>query len=83
MSDDYSIWLLLIGPVGAAGFYWAMYRYYRNVDKSHAFEHETSIHAQPVMTKDYHVDSLIGTRKKYVEGNNVSDYRERVQRERR
>lgn len=36
MSDDSGIFLLLLGPAGAAGLYWSLYRHYRNTDKSHA-----------------------------------------------
>ena len=45
MSDNSGLWLLAIGPAGATALYWALYRYYRNTDKSHAFERETSIEA--------------------------------------
>jgi len=38
MSDNSSLALLLLGPGGGIGLYWALYRYYRNTDKSHAFE---------------------------------------------
>ena len=48
MSDDGGLALLLLGPAGGAGLYWMLYRYYRNTDKSHAFERETEIKAQPV-----------------------------------
>ena len=30
MSDDGGLWLLMLGPTGGAGLYWALYRYYRN-----------------------------------------------------
>ena len=48
MSDDSGLWLLALGPAGAAGLYWTLYRYYRNTDKSHDFEHETAVVAKPV-----------------------------------
>lgn len=48
MSDDGGLGLLLLGPAGAVGLYWMLYRYYRNTDKSHAFERETLVEAQPV-----------------------------------
>lgn len=81
MSDDGS-WLLLAGPAGAVGFYWAMYRYYRNTDKSNAFERETAVNAQPVtgMEEDHKVDEVTGTRESRIEGDNVREYRQRVQR---
>ena len=52
MEGDGTLWLLALGPAGATGLYWALYRYYRNTDKSHAFEHETTVHAQPVTGSD-------------------------------
>ena len=80
MSDDGSLALLLIGPAGATGLYWALYRYYRNTDKSHAFERETRIDAQPPTGTDRKVDEIKGTRESSIQGNNVHDYRKRVQR---
>ena len=47
MSDDSGPWLLALGPAGAVGLYWAIYRHYRNTDKSHAFERETTVDAEP------------------------------------
>ena len=82
MSDDGGLWLLLAGPAGATGLYWALYRYYRNTDKSHAFERETAIVAKPVtgMERDRKVDEVKGTRQTQISGNNVAAYRERVER---
>ena len=80
MSDDSGLWLLLLGPAGATGLYWALYRYYRNTDKSHAFERETSVEAQPVTGSDDKVDEVTGTRDTRIPGDNVRDYRKRVQR---
>jgi hypothetical protein len=51
MSDDGGLSILLLGPAGATGLYWFLYRYYRNTDKSHDFEHETAVVAKPVTTK--------------------------------
>ena len=81
MSDNSALWLLL-GPAGATGFYWALYRYYRNTDKSHAFERETRVEAQPVTGSDRKVDTIIGTREPRIRGDNVHDYRQRVRRRR-
>ena len=80
MSDDSGLWLLTLGPAGAVGLYWMLYRYYRNTDKSHAFEHETEVKAKPVTGSEYKVDEVKGTRAKRIPGDNVSAYRERVQR---
>ena len=80
MSDDGGLWLLLAGPAGAAGLYWALYRYYRNTDKSHDFEHETKVDAKPVTGSNQKVDEIIGTRETRIRGDNVREYRTRVQR---
>ena len=80
MSDDGGLWLLAMGPVGATALYWALYRYYRNTDKSHAFEHETDVVAQPVTGSDRKVDEIKGTRERRIDGDNVGAYRQRVQR---
>ena len=80
MSDDGGLWLLALGPAGAAGLYWALYRYYRNTDKSHAFERETKVEAKPVTGSDGKVDEVIGTRETRIRGDNVGAYRQRVQR---
>jgi hypothetical protein len=80
MSDDGGLWLLLAGPASGTGLYWFLYRYYRNTDKSHAFEHETAVEAKPVTGTDAKVDEVKGTRETRIRGDNVSAYRTRVQR---
>lgn len=80
MSDDSGLWLLALGPAGATGLYWALYRYYRNTDKSHDFEHETAVVAKPVTGSEQKVDEVKGTRDSRIRGDNVHAYRKRVQR---
>lgn len=82
MSDDGSLFLLAAGPVGATALYWALYRYYRNTDKSHAFERETKVEAKPVTgaDADAKVDEIKGTQRTRIDGDNVAAYRTRVQR---
>jgi hypothetical protein len=80
MSDDGNLALLLIGPAGATALYWALYRYYRNTDKSHAFERETKVDAKPVTGSDSKVGTNNGTQETRIRGDNVSEYRHRVQR---
>lgn len=82
MSDDGGLWLLAAGPAGAVGLYWALYRYYRNTDKSHGFEHETKVEAKPVtgLESDTKVDTVEGTQQTRIDGDNVAAYRTRVQR---
>ena len=83
MSDDSGIALLALGPAGAVGLYWALYRYYRNTDKSHAFERETLVDARPVTGSEHKIDEIKGTQETRIRGDNVNDYRKRVQRNRR
>ena len=80
MSDDGGLWLLALGPAGATGLYWALYRYYRNTDKSHAFERETLVNAQPVTGSEHKVGVRKGTTDTRIQGDNVGDYRKRVER---
>lgn len=80
MSDDGGLWLLLLGPAGATGLYWALYRYYRNTDKSHDFEHETTVEAKPVTGSDRKVDEVRGTQETRIDGDNLRAYRKRVTR---
>ncbi len=80
MSDDGGLGLLLIGPAGAAALYWALYRYYRNTDKSHAFEYETDVDAEPVTGSERKVGEVKGTRQTRITGDNSREHRKRVQR---
>jgi len=80
MSDDGGLWLLLLGPAGATGLYWALYRHYRNTDKSHAFERETTVEAKPVTGSDSKVSEIKGTQERRIRGDNGQAYRQRVQR---
>ncbi|MBS0213025.1 MAG: hypothetical protein JSR26_07605 [Proteobacteria bacterium] len=82
MSHDHGGWLLLLGPGGGIGFYWAMFRYYRNTDKSYDFEHEAGVAVKTVtgMENDQKIDHITRTRESRAEGDNVKEYRQRVQR---
>lgn len=81
MSDESGLWLLAAGPVGATALYWGLYRYYRNTDKSHAFERETAVDAKPVTGSDNLIDTVNGTQEKRIPGDNVHAYRARVSRD--
>jgi hypothetical protein len=80
MSEGGPLLLLALGPAGAAGLYWGLYRYYRNTDKSNAYERETKVDAKPVTGSDQMVGTNNGTRERRISGDNVSEYRQRVQR---
>ena len=80
MSDDNSWALLLLGPAGGVGLYWMLYRYYRNTDKSQAYERETKVDAKPVTGSDNKIGTNNGTSDSRIAGNNVGEYRKRVAR---
>jgi hypothetical protein len=80
MSDDNSWALLLLGPAGGVGLYWMLYRYYRNTDKSQAYERETKVDAKPVTGSDSRIGTNNGTSDSRIAGNNVREYRKRVAR---
>lgn len=79
-GEDSPVWLLLLGPAGAVGVYWMLFRFYRNTDKSHGFERETLVEAEPVTGEDRLIDKIRGTTERWVRGRNERDYRERVDR---
>lgn len=79
-GDSAPVWLLAAGPAGAAATYWSLYRYYRNTDKSHAYERDTLIKAQPVQGSEDKVDHISRTRDSGIDGDNSDDHRERVER---
>ena len=80
MNDDGGLWLLLMGPAGASLLYWALYRYYRNTDKSHAVEQEIAVKAQPVTGSDEKVNQVKGTQNARISDDNSRAYRKRVKR---
>jgi hypothetical protein len=81
MDGDGSLLLLALGPASAVGVYWALYRHYRNTDKSHAYEHETAVEVLALtgIEADHKVDEIRGTRVPRIQGNNVGNHRQRVQ----
>jgi len=79
-GDSGSLWLLAAGPPGAAVTYWSLYRYYRNNDKSHAFERDTLIEAQPVQGERERINHISKTRDSDIDGDNSSEHRKRIER---
>jgi hypothetical protein len=79
-DDGGSAFLLLLGPAGAAGVYFGLWRYYRNTHVSHSFERETRISAQPITGNDAKVDEVRGTKRSQIDGDNRSNHRQRVRR---
>lgn len=80
LASDDGLWLLALGPAGGAATYWAVWRYYRNTDKSHHYERDTIIAAQPVQGGEDKIDHISRTRDSGIKGNNRDDHRRRVQR---
>jgi hypothetical protein len=80
MDGDAVFVLLALGPASAVGFYWAMHRHYRNTDKSHAFETETAVEVLALTggEADSKVDEVRGTRAQRIQGDNLSNHRQRV-----
>jgi hypothetical protein len=79
-SSHGPVWLLLFGPAAGGGLYYGLWSFYRNANKSHSFETETRVAAQPVTGTESKVNEVRGTTKSDIEGNNVSNNRQRVQR---
>lgn len=79
-GDGGPVWLLALGPAGAGALYYGLWRYYRNTDRSHHFERETRIEAQPVTGNDTKVSEVTGTTSSTINGDNRSNHRQRVQR---
>lgn len=79
-SSDGGLWLLAIGPAGGAGLYWMLFRYYRNTDKSHGFERETLVSAEPVEGDDNKIGENNGTQDSEIRGRNDREFRQRVER---
>lgn len=79
-NNDGILFLLALGPASAAGFYWAIYRHYRNTDKSHAFERETAVEVLTLggSELDRKVDEVRGTKRTRIDGDNVANHRVRV-----
>ena len=79
-NNDGILFLLALGPASAAAFYWAIHRHYRNTDKSHAFERETTVEVLALCgaERDHKVDEVRGTKRTRIDGDNVGKHRERV-----
>ena len=80
MNDEGDLLLLILGPAGGIGLYWALYRYYRNTDKSHAYERETHVKVGALDGSDDKVDEVRGTKRRRIDGDNVGEFRQRVKR---
>lgn len=79
-SDGGPLWLLVLGPGGAAALYAGLWSYYRNTGKSHSFERETRVVAKPVTGQETKVNEVTGTKATKIDGDNRTEHRQRVQR---
>lgn len=80
-GDGGELAFLLAGPVTGGALYAAIYRYYRNQDKTHRFEQETLIERKGEITgDDRKVNEIKGTRESGIRGNNKGNHRQRVAR---
>lgn len=80
LATDSAAWLLAAGPAGAVATYWLIHRYYRNDDKTHEFERDTVIVAQPVDGDEEKIDHISRTRDSDIDGDNHQQHRSRVER---
>ena len=80
MSDSSGLWLLTLGPAGGTALYWALYRYYRNTDKSHDFERATKVDATYPTGSLKKAHTLQGMSESRIRGENTKAYRQRVRR---
>ncbi|AYF98232.1 hypothetical protein [Protaetiibacter intestinalis] len=71
-------WLLALGPVGAASFYWGVWRAYRNTDKSHSYERETEVVVSNMTGDDVKVGTNNGTQERHIRGRNSDNPRQRL-----
>jgi len=80
MSDVSGLWLLSLGPAGGTALYWALYRHYRNTDKSHAFERETKLPSKSITGTQRKSGELKGMEESRIRNENGKAYRQRVRR---
>lgn len=69
-SDEGGAWFWLLGPAGGIGFYMWVFLRYRNTDKRHAFEHESTTEVRDLRTHDQRVDRISGTSESSIRGRN-------------
>jgi hypothetical protein len=72
-------WLLwMLGPVAGVAFYMAMFFRYRNTNKRHAYERETSSEVLDLRVYDQVVGNVTGVQRTSIEGANGSNPRARL-----
>lgn len=77
-SDSNVLYLLAIGPAAAVFFYTTVFLRYRNTDKRHEYERETSSEIADVQGYDTKVQHLTGLRNRWMQGRNEHQPTERL-----
>lgn len=70
--------LLLLGPAAGVGFYLLIFFRYRNTDKRHAYERETSAEVLDLRVHDQVVSRVTGVERSSIQGKNSSSPRTRL-----
>lgn len=71
-TDNIGPLLWLLGPAAGIGFYVLTFLRYRNANKRHAYERQTSSDVHDLRTHDAVVDRIRGTRNRSIRGANGS-----------
>lgn len=81
MSDGEIKYVLMFGvpPVSAWAFYYFMHLYYRNTDKSYAYEVESTVEVSNVDGSDQFIEERKYVGESEIPGENGGDPRTRVQ----
>jgi hypothetical protein len=69
---------LIIPVLVFIAVYFFIYRYYRNTDKRHYFEHETEVEVYNMQAFDQKIGTNNGTKQRTIRGKNSDDHLERV-----
>lgn len=77
-SDESTLWLFLLGPAAAVGFYTMIYLRYRNTDKRFEYEHKTSSDIADVQGYDRKIRTVRGVENSRIRGDLSRDPRKRL-----
>lgn len=69
-GDSNALYLLAIGPAAAVFFYTTVHLRYRNTDKRHEYERQTSSEISDVQGYDTRVQQFTGLRNRWMDGRN-------------
>ena len=77
-SGQLLFFALLAGVAIGVGLYFAVHTYYRNSNRTHDFEDETTVQVYNMKRQDQRVDTRRGTRSSSIDGENTNNHRLRV-----